>query len=630
MCGIAGLYRFDGRAVDMQLLQTMTDVLAHRGPDGEGHFVDGPVGLGNRRLAILDLSPAGHQPMSNEDGTVWITYNGEVYNFRELRCELEQKGHRFRSNTDTEVLVHLYEEEGERLVERLNGMFAFALWDERRQRLLLVRDPIGIKPLFYFVDDSALRFGSEIKAILCDPEVPRRLDERALHLFLTFNYVPLPRTLFQDIRQLPPGHILLVEGSSMCLFPYWDWHVEDESRWSKRDSKERFEALLSKAVCRTLVSDVPFGLFLSGGLDSSTLLHFMAQALHEPVRSFSIGFEEPSYSELDAAQTVATQYHTKHHERVICPEELPEILPKLVWYADEPLADASMVPTYFVSRLAREHVKMVLCGDGGDELLAGYETYTAYYLARVYRILPEIFRRNLAKFVQALPVSDCKYSFEMKAKRFVYAAELPLSQAHGAWRVALTELQKRQLYTKDFAARVCEINPFEVFADYVEQAPTRRPLHRLLYADLRLYLPSDLLAKVDHMSMACSLEVRVPLLDRELVEFLATVPPSLKLRHFVDKKYLLKRVMQHKLPPHILRRPKQGFVVPVGPWLRGPLRDFAHQVLTDPLVKRLGYFREETVQKLLDEHSTGRRDHSYALWGLLTFVLWYNTFFEGG
>lgn len=627
MCGIAGIYYWDGRVVDERTLRHMTDMLAHRGPDSAGYFVDGPVGLGNRRLAILDLSSRGHQPMSNEDGTVWVTYNGEIYNFREIREELEQRGHKFHSQTDTEVILHAYEEWGLECVKRFNGMFAFALWDSKRKGLVLVRDPLGIKPLFYKLEKGALYFGSEIKAILANPDVSRTLDEEALHLYLTYNYVPQPRTLFRGIQQLLPGEMLFIQNGKVQTITYWDWFPhESDTPHPIRYYEERLEELLNRAVRRTLVSDVPFGVFLSGGLDSTTVTHFMVQILSEPVRSFSVGFPEASYSELDAARRVAEYYGTKHTERVVHPEEVIDVLPKLVWHADEPLADASLVPTYFVSQLAREHVKMVLCGDGGDELFAGYETYTAYFLAKIYKYLPSFLQRLTRSLVLRLPVSERKYSLEMKLKRFVHAAKLPMQQIHAAWRVAFTEEQKNRLYTKDFAVQVRDLNPYTVYAEYVERAPARHPLHRLLYADLRFYLPSDLLAKVDRASMACSLEVRVPLLDIELVEFLATVPPHLKLRWWFQKKHLLRRTMSKYLPREILNRPKQGFVMPVGPWLRGPLRHFAEEVLLDPFLFRLGYFRKEAVEQLWKEHLEYRYNHEYALWGLLVFALWYKQF----
>lgn len=634
MCGIAGVYRTDGQFVRETTVRRMTDMLTHRGPDDAGYFVNGSIGLGSRRLAILDLSPAGRQPMTNEDGSLWLVYNGEIYNFRELRRELEARGHCFRSRTDTEVVLHAYEEWGEMCVQRFNGMFAFALWDARRQCLMLARDPLGIKPLFYLWDArKGLWFGSEIKAILADPEVPRVLDEEALDLYLTFYYVPQPRTLFKGIRHLLPGHVMLLHpGEEPRVSAYWDWCPsarQFNESFSEDEYAHHLEILLEQAVRRQLVSDVPFGIFLSGGLDSSTVTHFMIQALKRPVQSFSIGFEEPSYNELPAARRVARHYGTLHHEYIVRAQDVETVLPKLVWHADEPLADASLIPTYFVAKLAREHVKMVLSGDGGDELFAGYETYPAYFLARLYRYVPRPVRATIRALVQRLPASYEKYGLDEKARRFVYATELPPDYIHAAWRVAWREDLKRQLYTPDFAAQVAASQPFEVFAEYLRAAPWPEGLNRLLYADLRLYLPSDLLAKVDRASMACSLEVRVPLLDREVVEFMAQVPPHLKLGPRFQKKYLLKKLMARYLPPDILKRPKQGFVVPIGQWMRGPLRTFTESILLDDALYRLGYLRKQAVQRFWKEHQEGRRDYTYALWSLLVLALWYRAFWKG-
>ncbi|MEE8593772.1 MAG: asparagine synthase (glutamine-hydrolyzing), partial [Candidatus Bipolaricaulota bacterium] len=451
MCGIAGVLRFDGQPVSAGLLQRMTDVIAHRGPDSSAYTLHGHVGLGNRRLSIIDLSARGRQPMSNEDSSIWITYNGEIYEFERLREELQRAGHRFRSDTDTEVLVHLYEEMGTACLDAVQGMFAFALWDTARQKLLLARDRMGIKPLFYYADEDRLLFGSEIKCILCDEDVPRQVSLESLHHYLSLNYVPAPLTMFKGIKQLLPGHCVVVENGRVSTHEYWDLKFDERKRRCRTSEYAgRLDEKLHTSVARRLVCDVPFGVFLSGGVDSSTVAYYMSEILEQPVKTFSIGFEESSYSELAYARLVARHLHTEHYEHTVSAKGLDTLLPKLIWHAEEPLADASMVPIYHVAELAREHVKMVLCGDGADEILAGYSTYPAYYASQAYRAIPKWFRENaIARCVNLLPVSDRKISFDYKAKRFVRGAGLSPERAHYSWRLILTEDEKRRLYTDD-------------------------------------------------------------------------------------------------------------------------------------------------------------------------------------
>jgi asparagine synthase (glutamine-hydrolysing) len=632
MCGIAGIYRFDGGPVDTAVLRRMADAIRHRGPDDQGVHVDGQVGLGHRRLSIIDLSPRGRQPMSNEDGSIWISFNGEIYNYQELRVDLIKHGHRFRSDTDTEAIVHLYEEEGVNCLRRLNGMFAFALWDSRARRLLLARDRLGIKPLFYYQDGDKLLFGSEIKSILCDPSVDRQVNVEALHHFLSFNYMAAPLTMFQGVRQLLPAHYLVVEEGRVSVTEYWDLRFPDGGPTHK-DSYylERVEELFKRAVRRMLVSDVPFGAFLSGGLDSSAVTTFMSQMLEQPVNTFSIGFAEATYSELDYARLVARHCATRHHEQIVSPDTLPDLLPRLVWHGEEPTADASMVPVYYVSRLARQHVTMVLSGDGSDEIFAGYETYTAYYAGDIYRRLPLFLRRRIiSELVKRLPVSNAKLSFRYKAGRFVRGANFAPEQGHFYWRLILDEDQKRALYADRLERQLQAVDTFQAtYARYFQKTTARDPLNRLLYVDTRFYLPNDMLVKVDRMSMANSLEVRVPFLDHELVECLAEVPPSLKLRYFVQTKYLLKSLMRNRLPHRVVHRQKQGFNIPVGAWIREPLRSFVQDILSDAGVRRMGFFKPAAVRQLLSDHFTRKADYGYEIWGLLVFVLWWEAFIEG-
>lgn len=633
MCGIAGIYRFDSKPVDTQLLHRMTDAIAHRGPDDEGHYVNQCVGLGNRRLSIIDLSPRGNQPMSNETQTVWLTYNGEIYNYKSLRADLVRRGHRFRSDTDTEVIVHLYEEEGVDCLKHLNGMFSFALWDSEARLMFLARDRLGIKPLFYYVDREKLLFGSEIKCILCDSTVARNVNIEALHHYLSLNYTVAPLTLFDGIRQLLPGHYLVVENGRVSDREYWD--LEFDERNVQEDMpfyQERLEQQLHKTVERMVVSDVPFGVFLSGGLDSSAITYYMSQILPGPVKSFSIGFEEESYDELKFARLMARHCHTEHHELVIKLDHLEDLISKLVWHMGEPLADASLIPVYHVSKLAREHVKMVLCGDGGDEILAGYETYTAYHVARLYRKLPTFLRqRFIAPLVNRLPVSDRKISFDYKAKRFVRGAEQPPERAHFYWRIIFDEADKARLFEDGLRKSLAGLDAFDsTFGPYFQKANAQKVLNRLLYVDTRVYLPNDMLVKVDRMSMANSLEVRVPFLDHELVEFLATVPPSLKLKNYTNKKYLLKHAVSEKIPSEILCRKKRGFNIPVGIWIRTGLKDFVLDVMSNRAVRQMGYFKPDYIRQILAEHFERKRDYGYEVWGLLTFFIWHRQFIEQG
>jgi asparagine synthase (glutamine-hydrolysing) len=630
MCGIAGVYRFDTKPVDLALLQRMTKVIAHRGPDDEGHWIGNNVGLGNRRLSIIDLSPRGKQPMCNEDRTIWATYNGETYNFQDLRSDLICKGHRFNSNTDTEAIIHLYEEEGVECLNQLRGMYGFALWDSAKRRLLLTRDRLGIKPLFYYSDHEKLLFGSEMKCILQDSSIKRKVDLKTLHHYLSFNYVPAPCTMFENIRQLLPGHYLIVEDGTVSVHEYWDLKFSREDGHDERYYRDQLDEHLADSVEKMLISDVPFGVFLSGGIDSSTITYYMSQILQQPVKTFSIGFEEESYNELENARAVAKHCKTDHHERVIHPNDLESLLPVLVRHAEEPLADASMVPLYYVSKLAREHVKMVLCGDGADEILAGYETYQANIFAGMYRKIPFAVRRRLVSpLVEKLPVSDKKISFEYKAKRFAHGAEHSPERAHFHWRIIFDEAEKRKLYSDCALKQLNGLDTFsETLAPYFARSDAEESLDRFLYVDTRFYLPNDMLVKVDRMSMANSLEVRVPFLDERVVEFLATVPSSLKLKNLTQKKYLLKRVMDGRLPSKIINQKKRGFNIPVGLWLKTKLKDFLMSTLSKERLCRIGLFNVDYIHSIMNEHFEGRRDYGYQLWGLMIFSLWWQAFIE--
>ncbi len=628
MCGIAGfLERERERRPDPDALRRMVEIIHHRGPDDGGCVTVGPAALGMRRLAIIDLD-GGAQPMSDESGTAWIVFNGEIYNFRELARELEAEGVPLRTHSDTEVLLKLFLTRGPECVRDLNGMFAFAAYDRRQDLFLLARDRLGIKPLFYRSTPERLWFGSELKTILADPRVPRELDPQSLHDFLAFNYMPAPETAIRGVRQLLPGHRLIVQHGAERTEPFWELSYETEEGRSEDYWVEAVRDGLEAAVRRRLVADVPFGAFLSGGIDSSAVVAFMARHLDRPVKTFSIGFDEPSYSELPQARVAAREFGTEHHELVVSPD-VADLVPRLVWQSDEPSADSSAIPVYYVSQLAREHVTMALSGDGGDELFAGYETYQAYQWRDRYRRVPQFLRRGvIAPLVRAIPPSSRKVSLEFKAKRFVHGAELSMERAHYSWRNILDDAARRGLYTDAFAGSFAPLDSFRFYEEHFRESQEWSPINRLLHVDTRFYLPNDMLVKVDRMSMAVSLEARVPFLDHELVELAARIPESIKFKNR-EKKALLRKALRGVVPDRLLDAPKKGFNVPIPVWLRGPLRPLVEEELGERRQRELGLFRPEAVRTLLDEHLTGRRDRSFELWGLLTFTLWHGLYIEG-
>ena len=627
MCGICGILNFDGQPTSVELLSSMTDSLQHRGPDARGIHIDGPVGLGHRRLAIIDLSESGQQPMTNEDNSIWITYNGEIYNFVEVRKELQERGHIFRSGSDTEVILHAYETWGVDCLTRFNGMFAFALWDSNIQRLWLVRDRLGIKPLFYLRRNDRFLFASEIKGILCDSTVKREVNLRGLHHYLSLNYTPAPYTLFSDIRQLPPAHFMLVERDGQTrLENYWDVSYRQKRGESETVLIEELEYRLSEAIKSQMVSDVPLGAFLSGGVDSSSIVYWMSRHADQPVKTFSIGFHEKTFNELGYARKVAAICKTDHHEQIVTADTV-NVLPKIVWHAEEPTADSSMLPVYHLSKMTRERVTVALSGDGADETLAGYETYSAYYLAKFYRLIPGFFRQNiLSPMVERLRPSNSKMSWDFKLKIFVRRAELDYEAGHASWRTIFDEDAKREFYTSDILASLGNVNTFDLYRTVFSQTDAVHPLDRMLYADTHFYLPNDMLTKVDRMSMAHSLEVRVPFLDHQLVEFAASLPPNLKLNNFLYGKYALKKMLHRHMPEVPVGRKKQGFNIPKGIWFRGELRDFILDHLSTQQINRMGFFKPEKVSQLINEHIAEVKDNSHQIWGLLYLSLWWQQF----
>jgi asparagine synthase (glutamine-hydrolysing) len=613
VCGICGIASASG-AIDPARLTAMSATLVHRGPDSEGAVVDGPVGLAARRLSIIDLE-TGDQPIANEDGTIHVVQNGEVYNYRELRAELERAGHRFRTHSDTEVLVHLYEEHGESFAARLRGMFAVALWDARRRRLVLARDRFGIKPLYYRPEGEGLAFASELRAL------PRgEIDLDALESFLAFNSIPAPLSIFRGTRKLPPGYLLVWEGGEPRLERFArpaPVAKKDVRREREAFLAEELRARLRDSVRAHLVADVPVGVLLSGGVDSAALAALAAAETSGPLRTFSIGFEERSFDELEDARLVARRYGTQHRELVLRPDAAL-LLPALANAFDEPFADSSALPTYLVSHLAAKDVKVALSGEGGDELFGGYYTYVADRLAeRVGWAAPA-----LRPLVERLPSSSARASFDYRAKRFVRAAQLPPLERHHAWKEIFSADARAEL-----TGRRASFDPVDLYRRRFAETEGAGLLARLQDVDLGLYLVDDLLVKTDRASMAHSLEARVPFLDPLVAGFALSLPEYEKVRGF-GKKVLLRRAVEPLLPARIVHGRKRGFSMPAAAWLRGDLEPFARETLAPATLERQGFFRPAAVRRVLDTHVSGREDLSRQLWGLLSFTLWYERHVE--
>jgi asparagine synthase (glutamine-hydrolysing) len=618
MCGICGVVAAEREgAPDLEAVARMSDRLVHRGPDDDGLFHEGPVALAARRLSIIDLAH-GHQPIENEDRSCVVVQNGEIYNYRELKRELEGRGHRFATDCDTEVLVHLYEEHGEEFVERLRGMFAIALWDKRRRRLLLARDRFGIKPLYYREADGGLAFASELKAMLELPGFSREIDPKAVSAYLAFNSIPAPLTIFAEARKLPPGHLLSWEGGEVRRRRYArpGPPPADELRRGSMDAlAAELREVLDDSVRAHLVADVPVGVLLSGGVDSGGLAALAGAHAGEPLRTFSIGFEEAGFDELSRARLVAERYGTDHHELILRPDAV-ELLPRLVEAFDEPFGDSSALPTYIVSELAAGHVKTALSGEGGDELFGGYYTYVADLLARrVGRLAP--LARPLA---EALPSRTDRVGFDYKAKRFARAAALPPLERHHGWKEIFSAETR-----SDLAGPAAAWDPLDLYRERYAETEGAEPLARMQDLDLGIYMVDDLLVKTDRLSMAHSLELRVPFLDPKVAEFAFSLPTKMKVRGF-EKKRLLRRALEPLLPKEIVHGRKQGFSIPIAAWLRGPLEPFARETLAPGAIERQGLLDPAAVTPILDRHISGREDLSRQIWGLMALTLWFDRY----
>jgi asparagine synthase (glutamine-hydrolysing) len=626
MCGIVGIVRSDAKAIDEELLSRMCNAIRHRGPDDDGFYINGSVGLAMRRLSIIDIK-SGQQPIHNGDRTAWIVFNGEIYNYLELREKLEKLGHTFYTNSDTEAIVHAYDQYGSDCPKHLRGMFAFAIWDERTEELFLARDRVGKKPLLYAEVNGQLIFGSEFSALLLHPDVSRDIQPQALDCYLSFMCVPAPLTAYRSIRKLEPGHSLRWRKGEIKIERYWQPDFSKKLRIGEEEAGERAIEILREAVRVRLMAEVPLGAFLSGGIDSSAIVALMSQESSEKVKTFSIGFDEQDFSELHHARRVAEHVGAEHHEFVVRPDAV-DILPLLVEHYGEPYADSSAVPTYYVARETRQHVTVALNGDGGDESFAGYERYAAMQLAESYRKLPKFLRESVIKEVAGLvPITGTGRGRVRSARRFLEAASLPKVDRYMRWMSAFDSQTKTSLYSDAFKRETETGYARGLLEPWFAHANGAGIVDASLLTDLMTYLPNDLLVKVDIATMAVSLEARSPFLDHHVIEFAASLPEGLKLRRLTTK-YLLKKVLRRLLPSENLYRRKMGFGVPIGHWFRGRMQPFLREVVLSEKALHRNLFKAEAVRQLIELHTRGERDYSHQLWTLLMLELWFQRFID--
>lgn len=616
MCGIAGFIDLQhSRDRAEQIIDSMCKIIRHRGPDEQGVWVGDGVALGMRRLSIIDVD-GGQQPIFNEDQSILIVFNGEIYNYRELQTELQQRGHRLRTNSDTETIIHTYEEYGDDCVQHLRGMFTFAIWDRRRQRLLIARDRFGKKPLNYYWDGQRLIFASEIKSLLA-AGIPREINSIALDEYLTYNYVPAPNTLFKDVMKLPAAHILIYQNGRLNTKRYWELPFAPTCQDDEATAIERTRTLLQEAVRIRLMSEVPLGVFLSGGIDSSIIVALMSQILLQPVKTFSIGFEEDDYSELSYARQVAKHFGTEHHEFIVRPD-LVSVLPELIWAYDEPFADSSMLPTYYVSKLARKHVTVVLTGDGGDEIFGGYSRYKSEASTNC---IPT-FVRLMAGYGSTLMPNGIRGKKRFSSMRY------DLDKRYVQYFTPFSDCSRPSMYQRDFFAHIRNHDPYELFINEFHRISHLDIIAQMQYVDVRTYLANDILVKVDKASMFNSLETRAPLLDHMLAEYVSSLLPTVRMNNG-ELKSLLKKIAVDLLPSEILTRPKQGFGVPIKHWFRSDLTNFTRDLLDSQRARQRGIFNPQFIRNLLKTHaSTKLVNHSNAIWSLLCLELWFQVFMD--
>ncbi|MBN1902866.1 asparagine synthase (glutamine-hydrolyzing) [Candidatus Sumerlaeota bacterium] len=633
MCGFTGIINLDkGSLPPRDVLHKMNRSISHRGPDDEGYYFGEYAALGHRRLSIIDLA-GGHQPVYNEDSSLVIVYNGEIYNFKSLRKNLEETGrHHFSTNSDTEVILHLYEEEGEGCLRHLNGMFSLALWDARNERLFCARDRMGQKPLYYTVFRNFLLFASELKALLHFPDLPRSISLKSLNQYLAFEYIPAPNAIFENISKLEPAHYFTVdlqknasERRRIQTQSWWDIHF-DKKDISFKEAEKVFIDTFRNAVERRLISDVPLGVFLSGGIDSSSVVAMMADLMpHRDIKSFCIAFEEKSFDESRYARKVAGRFGTDHREEILPPSRLLEILPRVCAFLDEPMADPSIIPTYLLSEFTRKHVTVALAGDGGDELFAGYDPFLAHYPAKVLERIPRPFLNLLKKIAGFLPVSTKNISLDFKVKQFLSGISYPAPIRHFAWLGSFTPEEQKMLLHPHVLASLRLDETYDVVSYYLKRIRVHESLDDIIYLYCKLYLQDDILVKVDRASMACSLEARAPFLDFTVVDLVSSLPSRWKLKGFTGK-YFLKKAMEPYLPHDILYRRKKGFGIPIASWFKGPLKDVLTNLLDPKRLEAQGIFQPDYVQRLMQEHLTGKIDHRKRLWTLFIFQNWYDRY----
>lgn len=631
MCGICGIVDYN-RNIEAgeDILRRMATTMVHRGPDDEGFYInkktDPYIMLGHRRLKIIDLSSSGHQPMSNEDDSIWLVFNGEIYNFKDVRTELEKRGHKFKSSTDSEVIIHLYEDYGNNCVNFLRGMFAFALWDIKQKIMLLARDRVGKKPLVYFYSNGVFCFASEFSSLLASGLLKKEINYDAINYYLTFGYIPAPLTIYKDVFKLSPAHRLILQDRKINLERYWQLDYSKKNNISEEEATEEILRLLQEAIKIRLYSDVPLGVFLSGGIDSSTIVALMSQIAERKVKTFSIGFEESDYNELRYARNIAKRFDTEHHEFIVKANAL-EILPLLVERYGEPYADSSCIPTYYVAQQTKQYVTVALNGDGGDELFAGYERYQAMLFAETYQKFPKIIRNIISAIFQHLPDSVRPKSRLRNIKRLFEVINLPTQQRYLRWVGIFDSNLKYSLYTEDFKNKLSRKDEVSWLIPYLSESNSLNMIDRLLMTDTSTYLPNDLLVKADIACMSNSLEARSPFLDHRLVEFVAGLPAEYKMKNFI-KKYLLKKIIKNIVPKENIYRRKMGFGMPVGDWFRNELRIFLYETLFSKSASMERYFRTDIIKNMFDRHVERQADYTFQLWTLLMFELWHKRFID--
>jgi asparagine synthase (glutamine-hydrolysing) len=631
MSGICGILHFKEKQVDSALLKKMTNVMKHRGPDDEGYYFgyNNRVGLGVRRLSVIDLE-TGHQPVHNEDKTVWVVKSGFISNFADLRTELQSKGHTFYSKSDTEVIVHLYEEYGDSCVEHLCGMYAVALWDERNKRLFTARDPIGGKSLYYTFHNNTLLFASEIKSILEYPDFKPEINPEAIHLYLTYQYVPGPGTIWREVNRIPPASILVCDGTGKIeTKKYWNLDFTQKTKLTFKDACEHIRYMLTESTKACMRADVPVGAFLSGGFDSSIVVGLMSRNSTGPVKTFSIGFEDEDFSELNYADIAAKHFHTDHHRFILKPEYVNN-LPKIARHYDQPFADSSALPSYYVSQVTKQHVGVALNGDGGDENFAGYLRYKAMkgsrYFSFPFRLIGKKATEKIVSILPQVETTKAKGMFKHMHRLFSALSE-PIERRNVLWHSFFTEEIKRRIYSDDMKSRMEGNDAYKFLSDVFNHVPAEDIIDKTICTDIMTYLPECLVIKMETASMANSLEARAPFLDHKIMEFTSSLPSSWKL-HGLTPKYILKKTFKDILPGEIFSRGKKGFGIPLGKWFRNDLKDYLQDTILSNRAVNRGYFNKKSLEELVHEHTSGCRDHGYRLWALLMLELWHKAFVD--